>query len=76
VLLIDFDGEIKIVTAHKCDAGWLARWTELDFCWLLLLPDGKIQGKRIVGWKPYEGWNEPANHKLMEAYIAGKLKHI
>lgn len=56
-MLTKFDGDIVIARAYQTQSGYIARYITLSTCWSLLLPDGKVEGTRLVkGWKPYSGW--------------------
>ena len=54
VLLVMYNGELKICSARKTQSGYLARWIDSDNQWSLLKPDGTVEGTTLVkGWKPY-----------------------
>lgn len=58
VMLVMYDGDMKIVTAHETQSGWVARWINNDDQWSRLLTDGRVEGTSLVRkWYPHSGWD-------------------
>jgi len=58
VLLIKYDKDVVIRTAHQSDCGWIAKCFEsTEDSWCVLLPDGRTEGYSLVkNWLPHKGW--------------------
>lgn len=69
VLLVLFDGDTKIVTTKRSQAGWVANYYDLmdHQGTVILLKGGKVAGFRIVkAWAPHSGWSQKDLDTMLE----------